>query len=73
MLSFAGDPVTDDRFGETATSALAALETPRNNVGAEIRPWYGTIMANRFQSERIARIVEVVSQVPLPVQDAGAA
>jgi site-specific DNA-methyltransferase (adenine-specific) len=58
MFSFVGDTVVDP-FGGTGTTALAAIETGRNSVSAEIEPAYIETAVARLRSGVVTARIEV--------------
>ncbi|OGA48649.1 MAG: hypothetical protein A3G24_25525 [Betaproteobacteria bacterium RIFCSPLOWO2_12_FULL_62_13] len=58
MFSFAGDTVIDP-FAGTGTTALAAMETGRNSISADIEPAYIDLIEARLKTAKLGGIIEV--------------
>jgi len=58
MFSFAGDTVVDP-FAGTGTTALAAMETGRNSISADIEPTYVDLIEARLKTAKLGGRIEV--------------
>lgn len=64
MFSFAGDTVVDP-FAGTGTTALAAMETERNSISADIEPTYIDLIESRLRSSKLGGKIEIFrTQIP---------